>query len=167
MRSRRLVLLLLASSMLAVAADDRIDPSGWTKAKWGMTDADILQAFDGDAVRLATPEKVSGIRINVAIEQIEITGVKFKALMIPAPDGKLKNVLLSPRKGEQEDPSLFRRLQDLLVRKYGRPWLNTVDHTTDAQWTLPTTVITLTMTSLPAMNFCVSLKYAQKPDAPI
>jgi hypothetical protein len=164
--NRQIALFILAAS-LATAAD-KDDPGGWTKAKWGMTGEDIVQAFAGDAARRDPPEKVSGIPIAVSVKSVDLAGAKFEALMVPDKDGKLKSVLLQPLKGEAQNAYLFQRLQDLLEQKYGRPWKSEADHDTSLQWTFPSTVITLNMTSMPAMNFCiVMLKYAYKTDAPI
>ena len=37
--------LLLFSDRATIAQDKVIDPGGWTKAKWGMTEAQIKAAF--------------------------------------------------------------------------------------------------------------------------
>lgn len=163
---RPIALIALAAS-LAFAAD-KDDPGGWTKAKWGMTAQEITQAFAGGAIRRDPPEKVSGLPVTLCVSPVDLAGTKFEALMVPDMDGKLKGVLLQALKGEDQNAYLFQRVEDLLIQKYGRGWKSGADHDTSLQWAFPTTVVTLTMTAMPAMNFyVVTLKYAYKPDAPI
>jgi hypothetical protein len=46
---------MMLISAVATAADD---PGGWSKAKWGMTEQQILAAFGHEAVRLNPPEPI-------------------------------------------------------------------------------------------------------------
>ncbi len=157
MRPRRLpIYMMLALSVAAVAADD---PGGWTAAKWGMTDAQILQAIPA-ATRLDPPEKVNHARVH--IESFDLAGAIFHVYFVPGKDG-LENVILSPRKPDEGFASLFQRLQELLVQKYGRPWISTEDRTTELQWSLKTTTLTLSLSRIPAIDMeILTLQYKKK-----
>lgn len=140
------------------------DPGGWSKAKWGMTEDQILQAFGAEAVRLEPPEKVSDVPVHIAVP-IQLAGVPFRALMIPDEDGKLSSVLLAPVHTSDETDVLFQNLKELLSQKYGHPLLTTQEgHFTEVLWLAGSTVITLSRVVLPLTSEqrIVSLKYAPK-----
>jgi hypothetical protein len=148
--------------LLALAADD---PAGWSKARWGMTDQQIIDGFAGQAVRLDPPDKVNGAR--VWIESLDLAGTNFQVYMVPDKDGRLSSVLLSPRDLADGTDSLFQTLGELLVQKYGRPWkTGEEDGITEEQWTFSTTVVTLTRGKLPMTKTrIVNIQYRKKsPD---
>lgn len=145
--------------MLAVAALAADDPGGWTSAKWGMSDDQILQAIP-QAARLDPPEKVNHARVH--IPAFDLAGAQFHVYFIPDQVG-LAGVILSAKEPDEGLDALFRHLQELLVQKYGRPWTAGVDQTTDLQWSLPTTTITLSMVRIPAIKMqMLSLSYKKK-----
>lgn len=156
-----IILMLLAGATLA--ADD---PAGWNGAKWGMTEEQILQALPGQAVRLDPPEKFNHARVH--IPTLDLAGASFHVYFVPDEKGGLNSVLLSP---EKEPPIgfdfLFQSLQNLLVEKYGQPWVSTEGHNTEIRWSLKTTTITLSRIKFPEFPNLqiISLQYKRKdPD---
>lgn len=133
MIARRLLPILMMPLLLA-AADD---PGGWTRAKWGMNSGEILKLFQGDAAG-ATP--------RLTIPSYEVTGTKFRVLLIMDKDDRLDHVSMSPIAMADSTDALFQSVEELLVQKYGRPWKSDEAGTTEFQWTFPTTVITLSRT---------------------
>ncbi|HTX34337.1 MAG TPA: hypothetical protein VME43_04920 [Bryobacteraceae bacterium] len=148
---------IMVALALACAAVE--DPGGWTKAKWGMTDDQVLAAFPGQAARLDPPE-LNGARVS--IKSIELSGAEFRVYFIPDAAGHLRAVILNAVK---PTGALFQSLENLLVAKYGRPWKTDEAGDSGVQWSFPTTVITLTRVQVP--NFgtqFLSLAYKLKVD---
>ena len=132
-----------------LAADD---PGGWDKARWGMTEAQVLRAFGPEASR-------SDGRIMV--KPFHLSGVPFQAFLTFGKAGILDGVLLAPVDHADESPPLFDSLAQLLVQKYGRPWTTRDGALTQIQWTLRTTVITLVH-----FKTYITIQYRPKPSEP-
>src|SRR5208337_1616445 len=88
MRSAYIVMALGGALM---AGDD---PGGWSKARWGMTDAAVIKAFDGKAKRVEKEDK--NHLGQLAIDGLEIAGVKFDVSMEFGKDNKLATVTFFP-----------------------------------------------------------------------
>jgi hypothetical protein len=130
------------------------DPGGWTKAKWGMTSAEIIKLFQGDA---------AGSTPRLTIPSYEVAGTKFRVLLIMDKDDRLDHVSLSPIAMADSTDALFQSVEELLVQRYGRPWKSDEAGTTEFQWTFPTTVITLSRTkSAIAGAALVSISYRHR-----
>jgi hypothetical protein len=139
------------------------DPAGWTAAKWGMTDAQILQALPGQAVPLDPPQ-IHGLA-RVQIKSLDLAGTKFSVTFVSDEKGCLSSVLLHPSDKGPLD-SLFQTLENMLVEKYGRPWSSNADHETKIQWSLKATTITLSHLKYPGLPVeILNLQYKRKdPD---
>jgi len=162
--SARCIVMMAAISFSCAAADD---PGGWTKARWGMTEPQLIEAFGPSIVRLDPPEAVGGIPIHLAVD-IALVGSSFRALLAPDKDGHLYNVLISPRQSKDRNEVTFELLENLLVEKYGRPWKSEAGHETNLQWSFATTVIRLAIDQVKEFNFCIlTLQYIRKTDEPI
>jgi hypothetical protein len=127
--------------LLLFAAED---PGGWTKAKWGMSSAEIIKLFEGDAIKEDLPAGSTFGRIS--IPAYEVVGTKFYVLLITDKDDRLDHVSMRPVAMADCTDQLFQSLEELLVQKYGRPWKSDESGTTEFQWTFATTVITLSRT---------------------
>ncbi len=149
----RRISLYIALALAPVFAADVPDPGGWTTAKWGMSEAQILAAVPG-AVRLDPPDKVNHAAVHMPT--YDLAGVAFHVYFVPGSDGKLESVLLNPV-GEPAEgfESVYQRLQNLLVEKYGRPWNSTEGSTHEMQWSRPTTTIALSLIRLPAIKMAM------------
>ncbi len=154
--------IILFAALAATAAED---PAGWSKARWGMTDAQIVEAFGAEATRLDPPEQVSGIPVRTAVP-VELAGVQFRALMLTDKSGKLTAVLITPTTPAAQTDSLYQSLQELLVQKYSRP-RNVSEEMgiTELQWLAGSTVITLIRGKLPlTTRRIVNLKYEKQSE---
>jgi len=157
---RRAALCLLAA-LAAFAAED---PGGWTKAKWGMTDDQLLAAFPEQAVRLDPPEQ-NGAR--VAIRSIDLAGAKFDVYFIPSDAGLRKVVLTAQHQPATSLDFLFQTVQNLLVDKYGRPWRSDESAATSLQWSFPTTTIVFDRMRVSGFGTqFLSLIYTRKSPSP-
>jgi hypothetical protein len=159
MRILATVTMMLAVSTATAAAAE--DPAGWSKARWGNTDAEIIRAFGGEVVLFDHPDK--NIHARVGIESMDLAGTKFRVYMVPGPDERLQRVFISPCSHDDETDAVFQTLEELLVQKYGPPWKSSESDTTSLQWTFNTTIITLARIRIPAIRFqMVHLEYTQK-----
>jgi hypothetical protein len=128
---------------LAVALMAGDDPGGWSKARWGMTEEEVVKAFDGQVKRIDVAGNPRG---RLGIEALEVAGMKLTVSMGFGADGKLRTVLFEPVNLSDASNDMFQRLENLLVEKYGRPWKSsegTSTGSTEMQWTFATTVVTL------------------------
>jgi hypothetical protein len=143
----RSVSLLIALAAALSAADD---PGGWTAAKWGMTEAQLRDAFPAQPV------------------SVELAGTTFHVRFISTKDA-LTQVKLDPVEPVKQGlDSLFQDLQNMLVEKYGRPWSSTEGPTSELQWTFKTTTISLSRVRLSGFGTqFVFLTYRKKVESPI
>jgi hypothetical protein len=188
--------MMLSAAAIAAAAED---PGGWSKAKWGMTESQLLQAFGPEAVRLDPPEEIgmsakhaeqlaklrndlnalrtqaghkpedvvkpatpNAVLVRVAIPSFTLVRVSFRALLVPDQDGRLDSVTLSPVDHAAETNALFETLEQMLVQKYGRPWVTKDGERAEIQWTVRTTVITLSRWRGLSARLYVSIQYKRK-----
>jgi len=153
---RTLTLALVAAAALA-AADD---PSGWTRAKWGMTTGELAAIFP-DA-KPNPPEKDAVL----ALDPIDLADTHFRVVFFKNAAGRLAQVDLSPSSKTDWTDGTFQRLENALVEKYGRAWKTDEGDITTLQWTFPTTVIQLRRIKLGATLRIVDLIYKQRsPDS--
>jgi hypothetical protein len=127
-----------------------------------MTEPQLVEAFGSDIIRLDPPERLVDTPVRLAVDVI-LDAKPFRALLAPDKDGKLSIVLLSPKRDEDRSEYTYQALQQLLVQKYGTPFESHAGSTIESQWTLPTTVITLTVlgsSRLPIHH--LSLQYRRK-----
>jgi len=150
--------MMLVLAAIATGADTQ-DPGGWTAAKWGMTDAQVLAA-----IPVATSLDPPDAGAHVHIKSFDLAGAAFHVLFQADKDGRLQSVLLSPVGTPAEGINyLFQNLQNLLVEKYGRPWTSTEGHGTEIQWSLKTTTITLSRVKFPGIDIQIlNLHYKRK-----
>ncbi len=130
------------------------DPAGWTKAKWGMTEAQVIEAFAGQAVRIENPlpactlvEDGRKTPAQVAIHSVPIGPTTYRACLYFEGSG-LHLVRLTPTGRNDADRHEFQRVEAALVEKYGKPFHREADGTDMSQWTLGTTRITLKLVSV-------------------
>jgi hypothetical protein len=116
---RTLVILAMAAT-LARAGEEQLD--GWRKAKWGMTDAQLLAEFP-EAKKLVKPEKiVKGGVARVGIDEVKLMEKPFSVRFIMDPnEDRLVSVSLRLAKTEKYPDLVFNHLDQGLVEKYGQP----------------------------------------------
>jgi hypothetical protein len=140
----------MLAALFAGAADD---PGGWSKAKWGMTQAQLSDAFGADLhetfdVHGATDDQ-GRLRFYLTVD-LTVGKIPCQAELHLDKDGHLRAVGVAPVKTSDMTDVLYLDLQDMLVQKYGRPWKSREEmDITNLQWTFATTLITLQRMKLP------------------
>lgn len=116
------------------SAQGRPDPAGWDKARWGMTEDQVVAAFPGQAGRQGN---------KIGIPSIKIGGLAWTVEFGFDPEAKtLASVVLALEKPDATEEDYI-RTENLLVRKYGRSWHRSTPQLMQSLWALPQTVITL------------------------
>jgi hypothetical protein len=146
---RRFAIYTVPGILLGLAAFAAEDPGGWTKAKWGMSEADLRAAFP-EARRLDPPEPVN--KATLTIDSVKLADIEFTVYFSPDPKGHLSRVILNPRYSADANDRVFQALENALVEKYGRASKTEEDNVTILQWRFPQTTIELTRVKLPGGN---------------
>lgn len=138
-----------------VSAALAADPAGWSRARWGMSDAQILDAFAGQAVPLEAlipaPDRAfqDGGVAAIGIPSLAIGSIDCQVFFLTQPAG-LHRIMIHPA---DTDDATYAALESRLVEKYGRAWSRTTDVGRLSQWTLDTTLVRLELHLVPAIRF--------------
>lgn len=142
-----LVLFTLNLLPLQISAQPR-DVEGWNKARWGMTEKKIENAFKGKIERRPEPiiDEQDGIYVNLEIHNFTFANTKFTvSFVMDDKTDQLKEVVLSPETTHFR--VLFGILERKLVAKYGPVTHKDKDGSGQDQimrlWRFPSTTITL------------------------
>jgi hypothetical protein len=157
---KSLLIVMLAAAAISLAADD---PGGWSKAKWGMTDAQISEAFGAEAIHLDAPDE-NGVRTVVLLD---LAGVPCFAEMLPDQTGRLASVMILPRKVSDMTETLYLAVKKMLIQKYGPPSKTSeTPRASGVFWTFPTTIIGLVHGAIPpAQNRGLAITYGKATPA--
>jgi hypothetical protein len=137
---RRLVLLaaalLLATPALGAEPPPAPAPApatapaptpGWRMARFGMTPAQILAVFPGEATRLDPEVKLAdGNVVAVGIDGYEFEGLSFDVRFVFSGNRLVVVSLKAGRKGFV-DATAYERLRDALAKRWGAPLEETSD----------------------------------------
>jgi hypothetical protein len=143
-------------------------PLVWRAARWGMTKAEVLAAFPGEAQRLARSAdfvpRTEG-STDIAIPTYEIDGMKFQVLFGFESDA-LNRIHLSAIKAGD---TTCGDLEKLLTEKHAAPSDRSTTQTTlrgeQVVWKQPEQTITLACTEARSLGYrTVTLDYRSPPD---
>ncbi len=156
-------------ALLFVLLAGATDPTGWSKARWGMTEAQVLEAFPGQAVRVNEPIPACTYTQEhsapIAIHDVPIGSTKYLACFFFV-GGKLSSVSLHPPDSADNTEAEFDRVEALLVEKYGKPWQLRDKDQSESRWSLKTTriqVYVLRFILGDFRRFSVTLRYEHRP----
>lgn len=96
------------------------DIKGWNKARWGMTEREIANAFKGKVEQLREPiiDKQEGIYVKQEINDLTFANTKFTvSFVMDDKSNQLREVVLTPKGSHFR--VLFGILEKKLVTKYG------------------------------------------------
>lgn len=142
--------ILFAASALLLGQDSKLDPEGWTKAKWGITQAEVKKIFP-EAVELTNEIG----RRYLALTGFTIETTKFTVGFAFDKEDRLTGVALKPEdRGPANAVAKFAQifLLEKLTDKYGKPTQASEDSneygtTRKWEWLFPKTKITLMWTA--------------------
>jgi hypothetical protein len=121
MGARFAIFLLLPQLLAGPAAAADLTVSGWDRARWGMTDAELGAAYEGRLRILPVPFDFDGAYAALTLPDIELAGSRFTALFqMERTTGRLRQVLVERRR-HYATIALFRRLEAELARRHGPP----------------------------------------------
>lgn len=131
------------------------DVEGWREAKWGMTEAQVLEAFRGEAVALGKDQQTRGSKVHaaIAIQKLDVEGLALIArFQFDNVTNNLEWVTLEPVDAKPYPTrAYFERLEPLLIAKYGQPTHRTGPDevqkpwgkSASITWSFPTTTVEL------------------------
>ncbi len=94
---------------------------GWRGARFGMTPAQVLAVFPGEAKRIDPEVKLAdGNRIAVGIDGWEMEGLSFDVRFVFG-EGKLALVSLKAGGKAFVDAATYERVRDALTKRWGKP----------------------------------------------
>ena len=160
---------ILAIVLLQSSAAASEDPGGWTKAKWGMTDAQIEAAFPGQVRHYEKPAAWdSGMYADIYIPHVKVGSDSFEArFQMDGSTKKLVQVVLT-KEGKDASFASLDAVEDMLATKYGPPSETHKSQTTvkgmEYDWTFPTTRIAASYTDLFVAKLLI-INYRQRSTA--
>lgn len=168
-RARRLglglALCFVASAAQSGTAPD--DVPGWDAARWGMTRAQLEEAF-GDRVNVLSGRWLyGGAYAELSVTEVLVGDLTFAAyLQMDRENDRLRQVLLERRR-VGATPAIFERLIDGLEETYGEPSQICAQDQTGGQpldyqliWRFPTTTIHVKF-----LDFSTTAVFSRDPQA--
>ncbi len=152
-------LLLLFSWSVSLATEDI---RAWRNARWGMTPAEVLAAFPGEAVKSKKLPKYEDPDMSspVGIEHFRLLGEDFKVFFVFTRN-RLTRIQIAPVDDNTATPQLAKYIGQMLTEKYGTPSDGPKVEASDfgpiltAQWKAKGTVIGLQMIKAGDLNLLV------------
>ena len=113
----------IVAVLLAVAAYGQDvapkDVDGWQGAKWGMSEAEVMRAFDGRIKLL--PQSASTPILEMTLPDLVLEDLKCEVRFRLDADKKLAIVTLDVKQFSSTPAVAFSQLDRLLTEKYGVP----------------------------------------------
>ncbi|MCX5846581.1 MAG: hypothetical protein NTW12_09555 [Deltaproteobacteria bacterium] len=160
-----IIFIFVISIMFSVPvyAQTAKDIKGWNKAKWGMTETEIVSVFDG--LVLKDKENPLDQYASLRIPKYSVGGIDFLVRFEMGSDDRLRRVVLVH---EGSIASHFGQFEQLLTTKYGqaaqkdesKPSWTGYDKTT--AWVLPSTKVGLNYTCTRGMGCALIIKYEDR-----
>jgi hypothetical protein len=181
-----LSIAVLAQQPIEHAAGSEIakDIDGWSKAKWGMTEAEVWRAFQGEAIRFAEKRNYKDDYAMIGIPNYTIGRSRFKIMfMLDSKTNLLTGVNIQPFDqdlgalllGDRPMPpvvngspeGIFDELKSLLTQKYGEPTSSETSRSNEhiAVWRFPSTTVELECsTALGVRSMSLNYRKSQRTD---
>lgn len=115
-------MLILLTASVSYAAPERVN--GWRQARWGMTEAEVLKAFKGEAIRDENPkESPADGRGSVCIPQFSLASQTYRVTFWFT-QNRLGKISISRDGSNLDGRAAFRSIEAMLREKYGPPSLD-------------------------------------------
>jgi hypothetical protein len=135
---------------------------GWPMAKWGMSESEVIKAFDGAAKSLAEGTSTDAeLRAAIGIDDVGVGGVSFRALFLFDRTDNLERIRLYGPAPTAPSDSQFRKVENYLAGKYGEPFSGTVGDSAQSVWILQRSVIHLEYLPLTALDLSFERRNGQ------
>lgn len=123
MRLALVALLAIATPALGRAQEPEpatpLHDLGWRTSRWGMSVAEVLAAFPGEAVRLEPGQRLAdGNVVAVEIAAHEVAGERLRARFV-FDDGRLALVSLRTPEDRYAKPEAYAAVRDTLAAAFG------------------------------------------------
>ncbi len=118
MRLKRISLFILLLALFPCTSLAESEISGWGKAKWGMTHAEVKKIYDLNSWE---PDKIPTCKMK---QKIKIMGRDFGVAFYfdrRTAEGKLYRVVLAHFNKDITDIIWLKSVKEMLVEKYGNP----------------------------------------------
>lgn len=115
---RLFVVIGLAS---ALAFGEETDIHGWQKAKWGMTEAEVLSVYKTEAKVTTSAVSDDSTDMQLRIPRVEVQGQPFEVTFEFDSSKKLQRVLLTSLEWKSDPVAFWTNLRIALADKYGEP----------------------------------------------
>jgi len=141
-----LILIVIANFSFQISFAQPPDVIGWNKSKWGMTEQEIIEAFNGQVQKV----ELTNTKYNLEIDNFNLVDKQFRVIfVIDENSNLLKSVIIKPNSNLDwsQKYTAFTRLEEDLNKKYGEPFNIKTEIKNgpyaEREWILPSTVITL------------------------
>jgi hypothetical protein len=130
-----LVAAALTAALFSTPAAGQVEPPvampvhdlGWRAARWGMSVAEVLAAFPGEAVRLEPEERLEdGNVVAAGMDTYAIAGVQLRVRFVFT-SGRLSLVSLRTLEADSATPEVYARVRAALAAQFGWPGASTKD----------------------------------------
>lgn len=142
---RRATFAALLSTFAAAAQGPVKDVEGWREAKWGMTKAQVLQAFPSEAKQEPPIKTKHGfIEGAVTITNLRANSKEMEASFDFGNGGLLDRIVLKPKgAAAMLFSEWYKAMLPLLIEKYGQPTVRNEprQRSESAVWSFPSTTI--------------------------
>jgi len=143
---------------------------GWSQARWGMTQNQVLKAFPGEA-RILTGDQSRrrfGSRglATVEISGADIGGIPARLLFFFDGDGKLDGIRFVSDLASPSDDQ-FWKMANALVGVYKAPTLRGImgKSAFNSAWLLPNSVVELAYVRAKLLNLCIDRRSSQTAES--
>jgi hypothetical protein len=121
------IVLLIATLLVGTISLPRLglaqiqDVDGWDRARWGMSEDELIKAFEGQIVKLPETSRNNRMYSDLGIDDLEIRGSRYQIrFYMDNRTNVLIQVSIAPKQGTAS-VALFKSLEHMLVEEYGNP----------------------------------------------
>ena len=136
-----------------------MDLEGWQQTRWGMTDAEIVQAVGTEHLKRTAREDYRDWYAELQIQDVEVGHYRFDVIFqMEKASNRLAQVLIAyDADGTENLSGAFKAARKMLQEKFGEPVrLGTSDNWA---WIFPTTTIVLSSLAIEEITYRVTVMY--------
>jgi hypothetical protein len=113
------IMLMILSFAFPLCAQDFDDIQGWNGVRWGMTNAEILETFKGEAIQLPRPDNYKSHYADIGLNNYKISNNTYNVrFLMSRTTNTLLQVNIAPTGNISK--TNYDILEKLLFDKYGK-----------------------------------------------